>query len=99
MNGILRDKTPGRITGRRLQRMRQEHFRANPLCVRCQAKGVIRLATVLDHITPLAKEKRPDAPDMPRQGLCKRCHDIKTAEDFGIRHTVRYGLDGNPIDE
>ena len=93
------DKTPGRIRGRRLQRMRAEHFRKNPLCLRCQAKGIIRLATALDHVTPLAKEKRPDAPDMPRQGLCKECHDTKTAEDFGLRNRIRYGVDGNPIED
>lgn len=96
---MLRDHTAGRIRGRSLQRINAEVLRKNPLCVRCQKQGRVTIARVVDHITPLAKAGRPDSPDMPRQGLCVRCHEIKTAEDFDLRHKVRFGPDGNPIEE
>ena len=93
-----RDKTKGRIRGRPLQRINAEVLRKNPLCVMCLELGRIVAAQVVDHITPLAKEPGPDRPDLPRQGLCRRCHDIKTAHDFGLRHKTRFGPDGNPCD-
>lgn len=42
-----------RITGNSLIAIRRKHFAKQPLCVACKADGRIRLATELDHITPL----------------------------------------------
>jgi 5-methylcytosine-specific restriction protein A len=94
-----RDKTAGRIRGRPLQRINAEVLRKQPLCVRCLEFGRIKLAEVVDHITPLAKEKVQDNPYLPRQGLCRRCHDAKTASDFGLRQRTRVGADGYPIED
>ena len=94
-----RDKTPGRIRGRALQRINAGVLHKQPLCVQCLELGRIKLAEVVDHITPLAKEKVPDTPYLPRQGLCRRCHDLKTCLDFGLNAKTRFGPDGNPIDE
>lgn len=76
----LQTHTAQRITGSRLQRIRREHFQASPLCVHCQAKGITRLATELDHILPLHKGGRDD--DTNRQGLCVDCHQAKTRTDL-----------------
>ena len=76
----LAPNVASRITGRRLQRIRREHFRASPLCAHCQAKGITRLATELDHVTPLHKGGRDD--DSNRQGLCYDCHQDKTRTDL-----------------
>lgn len=65
-----------RITGRRLQTMRAALFAAHPLCVLCQAKGVVRLATQRDHVVPLAEGGADDAGNV--QGLCEACHDAKS---------------------
>ena len=92
-----RDNTAGRIRGRRLQRINSEVLRKQPLCVRCLEFGRIKLAEVVDHITPLAKEKVPDNPYLPRQGLCRRCHDAKTASDFGLRFNQGFDAQGNPL--
>jgi 5-methylcytosine-specific restriction protein A len=82
-----------------LQRINAGVLHKQPLCVRCLELGRIKLAEVVDHITPLAKEKGPDNPYLPRQGLCRRCHDLKTALDFGLQPKVRFGPDGNPVRE
>lgn len=71
-----------RIRGRELQRIRDEHFRAHPLCVRCLAMDPPRysIATELDHTLALTNGGT-DTPDN-RQGLCAPCHVDKTAEDL-----------------
>lgn len=38
--------------GYRWQKEREQHLKANPLCVMCQAEGRVEAATVVDHIEP-----------------------------------------------
>lgn len=76
----LQPNVAERIRGRRLQRIRQQHFSERPLCVLCEAKGITSLATELDHIIPLHKGGRDD--DTNRQGLCSDCHRTKTRIDL-----------------
>jgi 5-methylcytosine-specific restriction protein A len=85
-----------RIRGRRLQRIRAAHLRANPLCVHCMAKGIVTAATQVDHITALVNGGADV--EKNRQGLCDECHRIKTAADLG--HTARRttGADGWPVE-
>lgn len=69
--------------------IREAHFTARPLCVRCESNGYVCLATELDHIAALVNggcESRD--PFVNRQGLCAECHALKTAEDLreaGVR--------------
>ena len=49
---------------------------AHPLCVLCRALGRRTLATIRDHIIPLAEGGADDSTN--QQGLCKDCSDIKT---------------------
>ena len=65
-----------RITGRKLQSMRADLFKANPLCVECSKLGLVKLATQRDHIVPLA-EGGQDVPENT-QGLCDECHEGKS---------------------
>jgi 5-methylcytosine-specific restriction protein A len=65
-----------RVTGRRLQALRQTLFSSNPLCVECERLGRVTLATQRDHIKPLA-EGGIDA-DSNVQGLCRACHEAKS---------------------
>jgi 5-methylcytosine-specific restriction protein A len=67
---------PKRMTGRKLQAARAALFQRNPLCVMCQAKGIVRLAQHRDHIVPLS-EGGLDVEDNT-QGLCTECHDGKS---------------------
>ena len=62
---------------------RERRLRAEPLCRHCKSAGLVRLATVVDHITPLDKGGT-DADDNV-QSLCEPCHRIKTAtEDHNL---------------
>jgi len=65
--------TPDRIRGRQLQRSRLALLVAQPFC----ACG--HLATIRDHIVPLA-EGGPDD-DSNVQPLCAACHDAKTQRE------------------
>ena len=55
-------------------------FQTNPLCVMCEAKGLVTAATELDHIVPLCK----GGPDTTEncQPLCTACHKQKTLGDI-----------------
>jgi len=79
----------GRVRGSALQRIREQHFRKHPLCVRCLAKKppAYALAVVLDHIVALANGGKDFDEDQGsnRQGLCLACHVEKTREDMGYR--------------
>ena len=70
---------PERIRGRRLQRLRAHLFDRQPICVLCEAQGRTTLATIRDHITPLAEGGRDDESNV--QALCQACSDLKTAKE------------------
>ncbi len=70
---------PKRVTGRKLQRLRDELFSRNPLCVECERQGRVTLATQRDHIKPLG-EGGEDTEDNT-QGLCKPCHEAKSLQE------------------
>ena len=68
-----------RVRGRALQRRRARLFAEHPLCVSCLALGRTRVATIRDHIVPLA-EGGADA-DSNTQALCVACHDLKSQQE------------------
>ena len=82
-----RVETPKRTTGRKLQAMREQLFRANPLCVSCEAQGRVTSATQRDHITPLSEGGADD--DSNVQALCDACHDVKSKAE-AARGSRRY---------
>lgn len=51
---------------------------ANPVCVKCLAKGIIKKADVADHIIEIKDDwsKRLDENNL--QALCNTCHNAKT---------------------
>lgn len=76
----VQQHTASRVTGYRLQKIRQEHFQRNPLCIECEKAGVTRQWTELDHIVPLHKGGSDS--DANRQGLCREHHLAKTKADL-----------------
>lgn len=65
----------------RYQQFRNRFMRRNPLCAWCERQGVVRLADEMDHIVPVS-----EAPDRVwdlenLQGLCRECHEKKTADE------------------
>jgi 5-methylcytosine-specific restriction protein A len=68
-----------RIRGSRLQRLRKQLFMRFPLCVTCQAAGRVTMATIRDHVVPIAEGGTED--DRNVQALCQGCSDTKTAAE------------------
>jgi 5-methylcytosine-specific restriction protein A len=71
--------------------------RTNGLCERCLDRDIVRLATVVDHIVPLALGGE-DVDDNTRN-LDDACHAEVTAEQFGHAAPVEargVGKDGRP---
>lgn len=65
-----------RVRGRRLQALRAQLFTHEPLCRACAALGLVRAATIRDHIVPLFEGGDED--DTNIQPLCQTCSDAKT---------------------
>lgn len=68
-----------RITGRKLQRMREDLLRREPLCVNCKKHDRIKASTQRDHIVPLAAGGADD--ETNEQALCDECHAEKTKQE------------------
>lgn len=83
-----------RIRGRKGQELRERRLRNEPLCRMCKDEGRVTLATVPDHIVPLAKGGEDE--DTNIRCLCSEHHDQVTREEFGHRERVTIGEDGWP---
>lgn len=68
-----------RIAGRKLQRLRQRLFDRQPLCVLCEQQGRVTIATIRDHVIPLAEGGRDD--ESNTQAVCGPCNRAKAAEE------------------
>jgi len=64
-----------RIRGEKLQHLRAQLFMRTPLCVLCEQHGRITMATIRDHIVPLADGGTED--DSNTQALCWTCNELK----------------------
>lgn len=51
----------------------------HPLCLLCQAKGLVTVATVVDHIVPHRGDSKLFWEKNNWQPLCETCHNRKTA--------------------
>lgn len=72
-----------RLRGRAGVAQRERRLRDEPLCRHCKSAGIVRLATVPDHIVPL--DKGGSDQDDNIQCLCEPCHRVKTlSEDHGL---------------
>lgn len=76
--------------------IRARVLQANPLCVMCQAKNKVEVATEVDHIKPLFKGGTDAFDNL--QGLCSACHADKSAQESGKRRATAFGLDGYPVE-
>jgi len=67
--------------------MRARLFSRSPLCVHCQANGRIAVATIRDHVIPLAEGGTDD--ETNEQALCEPCSDEKTRAESarGVRRS------------
>ena len=69
-----------RLRGRQGMAQRLRRLKAEPLCRDCASAGIVREATVPDHIVPLARGGSDEDSNM--RCLCAVCHAKRTAEQF-----------------
>ena len=67
--------------GPRWRRARAAYLDRHPLCVPCEAAGRLVPATVVDHVVPHRGDSDLFWNEENWQGLCKPCHDAKTARE------------------
>ena len=106
-------KRPARATGRDAdprrtlklnsyawQKLRASVLAGEPCCRHCHARGIVTVATDLDHVSgdPSDNSMPSDGDPGNLQPLCHECHSRKTAASHG--KSVRQGCDasGNPSD-
>lgn len=66
-------------------RLRRWWIRRNPLCVRCEERGVVTPGRVVDHIVERRDDPSRSLDATNLQTLCHRCHTIKTNEEKSKR--------------
>ena len=59
-----------------MQAMRAALFQRQPLCEVCERAGLVELATIRDHRTPLAEGGADDVSN--EQAICAPCHEAKS---------------------
>lgn len=77
--GARRNKSWQHLYGARWRRERKAFLVSNPLCAECQLWGRVVAANVVDHVIPHKGDKLMFWDRSNWQGLCKNCHDVKTA--------------------
>ena len=81
--------------GREHRRLREQLLREEPLCRMCKAKGRITVATIADHIIPIAKGGAVHSIEN-LQAVCVSCHTDKSNADKGHRVKRRISVSGWP---
>ena len=79
--------------------LRRAHLAEHPLCVMCQAQGLITAATVVDHKIPHKGDHVLMWSQSNWQALCKSHHDRdkQSHDKGGTKKTVIIGADGWPV--
>lgn len=74
-----REHSAARGYGHAWRKTRERWLQQHPLCVMCMGAGLTVVATIVDHIIPLAVGGADDATNY--QSLCHTCHNRKTAAE------------------
>jgi 5-methylcytosine-specific restriction protein A len=61
------------------------YLNEHPLCVECEKVGIVKEATVVDHIKPHRGDWELFWDENNWQALCKQHHDIKSAREHSGR--------------
>jgi 5-methylcytosine-specific restriction protein A len=75
----------------RWARASKAYLAEHPLCVLCEAAGLVVAAQVTDHIKPHKGNEKLFWDQNNWQALCKACHDLKTTREG------RWGQGGSKV--
>lgn len=66
------------------RRLRAAHLSAEPLCRKCKERGIVRAATVVDHVVPHRGDLTLFRDPLNFASLCTSCHSsTKQREERG----------------
>jgi len=80
---LHRDSAARRGYGSKWRIARKAFLIRNPLCAECLGRGILRAATVVDHVVPHRGELKLFWDESNWQSLCGPCHSRKTAKSDG----------------
>lgn len=83
---------------RRWRKARAGFLTKHPLCVMCEAAGLLVEATVVDHIRPPRGARRLFWDRKNWQGLCQPHHDSAKQAEERRGYSREIGADGWPVD-
>jgi hypothetical protein len=75
------------------KRTRTRQLSSKPICQSCEARGVVTLATDVDHLFPWSVMGEAAFTYNLLQSLCKACHSVKT----GLEGKGTYRWYGPPV--
>lgn len=78
-----RESSTARGYGYKWQQARKGWLAKHPLCIHCQARGHVVVATDVDHIVPHKGDMALFWDRANWQSLCGPCHSTKTAREDG----------------
>lgn len=78
-----RESSTARGYGYKWQQARAGWLQKSPLCVRCEARGRVVVATDVDHIKPHRGDMALFWDRSNWQSLCASCHSVKTSSEDG----------------
>lgn len=65
----------------RWKKLRKHFLQEHPLCEECKKNGLVKTATIVDHIQSHKGNEELFWDESNWQALCKECHDKKTAKE------------------
>lgn len=92
-------KKEKRLYDARWNKTAKEFLNAYPLCCLCALDGIVKAATIVDHIKPHKGDRNLFWDEKNWQPLCKLCHDRRKQRIERRGKEITYGLDGFPIED
>lgn len=80
------------------EKARAGHLRNHPFCGRCEAVGVVTMATVVNHRTPHRGDKKLFWDKKNWESVCEQHHNSAAQREDNRGYSGAVGADGWPTD-
>lgn len=82
------------------RQLREAQLQRQPLCGRCNKRGLVEPANVVNHVIPHKGEENLFRDPANLESVCKHCHDsrIHSQELRGYTYNVESDANGMPLD-